>query len=77
MISGLMRITFVFFALFGDVHDNDAAVDVDLCCREADAVRFVHGGKHVVGDGFQAVVKGSDRFGGLAQALVGVNEDVK
>ena len=70
-------VVFIFFAFFRDVHDDDTAVNVDLCCRKTDAVCFVHGGKHVIGDGFQAVVKGSDGFGYLAQALVGVNEDIE
>ena len=70
-------VVFIFLAFFGDIHDDDAAVNVDLCCRKTDTVRFVHGGKHVIGDGFQTIVKGGDGFGYLAQALVGVNEDVE
>ena len=68
---------FVIFAAFRDVHDDDALVNVHLRCREANAMRFVHGLEHVVGYRLECVGELAYGFGGFAQAAVGMDEDVK
>ena len=68
---------FVIFAALRHVHDHDALVNVHLRCREANAMRLVHGGEHVVGYRLECVGELADGFGGFAQAAVGMDEDVK
>ena len=68
---------FVIFAAQRHVHDDDALVNVHLRCGQANAMRFVHGLEHIVGYRLECVGKLADRFGGFAQAAVGMDEDVK
>jgi hypothetical protein len=62
-------------AFFGHVDDDQPFVNIHLCCRQADAIGFVHGFQHVADQAANAVIHRLDRLGDGVQARVWVTED--
>jgi len=62
---------------FGNVDDNDAFVNVDLGGGQTDAVRGVHGLRHVVDQLADARIHRLHRLGDGVQARIGVMQNVE